>query len=295
MDSSGTLSREELKAALRSPDLRQILHAADIGKGEVEAMIDAIQSGGEVKYDDLVALLHQIESANLRKLMVVSHVTMAREFAHHSSRQESHYEVLTRMEASNSESLDKLRDRFDRLEIYLTGQRLPVPCSSDLEGPPETMAKPFSSCCGRTPLLESIASEVNGTPSTIATSDADLQLFYDSVDKVEKLTSELIECARLKIEQQGRAVEKQDQSVQKQSLKAQLSERLNLCGLVADLDNIKSDLGKLRQATEHQYETILQNLRSSLFDKSVLLAAQHTLLNHVCKIDGNQLICEATG
>merc|ERR1719506_476638 len=97
--------------------MQSILATAGISQGEVKLIIESLQSEdeGEVKYEELVGVLHHIEGADMRKLAVISHVTMSHQFSQQQEKLLKHSEIIERMEERNAETLARLEGKLDIL------------------------------------------------------------------------------------------------------------------------------------------------------------------------------------
>lgn len=129
-DASGTLSREEiLRAFQNSPDIKQILSLADIGTQDLEQILDALEAesfNGEVSYERLCTVIHEIESIDLRKLSVVGHLTRNSQHLEHDRILLNLTQMLERLIQANArtmgESIRRLERKMDDLPVRLVGQ-----------------------------------------------------------------------------------------------------------------------------------------------------------------------------
>jgi len=103
-DASGTLSRAEIDGALQSPkaeEFQHIMKVADVSAKELSLILDALSAetdDGEVSYDRLCTVIHDIEDADLRKLAVVSQIHTSQKLLENAHTLKSHGDTFIKME-----------------------------------------------------------------------------------------------------------------------------------------------------------------------------------------------------
>lgn len=133
-DASGTMSRKEIEDAFEnSPEIRQVLAFADIGSQDLLAILDALQaesSDGEVSYQRLCTVIHEIESIDLRKLGVVSQLTHNRMLNRNARMIQ---ELVQAQSVTLANSLGRIEEKLDEL-LQGTSRQMLLPAPSPRNG-----------------------------------------------------------------------------------------------------------------------------------------------------------------
>ena len=159
-DDDGTLSRDELaKACKESPQIESTLLEAGVNAEDVEVILDALESesdNGDVSYVRFVNLIHEIEAADMRKLIVRNHLATSQELSQHARALQSNTEMLERVHANVKEIMAK----------SLGQERPAAPARSALKGALKSLAPSLSPSPSRISSGVTESSADDPSPST---------------------------------------------------------------------------------------------------------------------------------
>jgi len=191
VDESGTLSRQEIEAAFHdSAEIKLILSMANIGKADLNVILDALEAEsdmGEVSYERLCTVIHEIECIDLRKLGVVSHLSRKTKEIINENVLATHSKMLERLTYACEHlmvgNFIRLEKKIDALTIMVSEQD-PLPERVPLTGTDPSLAGKSSPPAATTSTLATL-SEVCELPLDWAVSSAaDAQMPQDFLAEV---------------------------------------------------------------------------------------------------------------
>jgi len=263
-DHSGALSRDELDRAFQESDeLQQLVSVTGIGSEDLGVILEALEnevqadgSHGEVRYERLCNVIHDFESADLRKFAVVSQLSNAHQQSSIQERLQKHEDMLERILASQ----DRTERKIDNLMAwpahvallpvaktggpsYKSSVATEVPGESPEAARTENnQAQPRSPAHSKGPTQSTEATDWTQSGS-LPDVDAERSLSR-SLETIEELTRDFFERMRLPT--------------------TPLSSNDRHEELMQDLTQLTAELGHLRRDMQHQQQMLLQHLKSSL-------------------------------